>query len=76
MTCTLSDTSLKARHTLSSQPYRGKVPCVQRGLWSGDFGSHRMLKIKSSNFPMIVIDVTQSQRCFRQFYQTHLQCDK
>jgi hypothetical protein len=38
------------RRTLSWQLCGKEVPCVLRELWSGDFGSHGMLKIWCSDF--------------------------
>lgn len=58
----LSQTSSRARHTLSSQPYRRKVPFVQRDLRYGDCGSHHMLRTEPSN----MLTMTNPKRRFRQ----------
>jgi hypothetical protein len=40
-------------NSLNRQPYGRKVPCAQRDLRHGDFGSHCMLKMECSNFRMM-----------------------
>jgi hypothetical protein len=41
-------------HTFSRQPYGSNVHCAQRDLQASDSGSHHMLIIESSNFPMMM----------------------
>jgi hypothetical protein len=51
----LSKISLRVPHTLSRQAQGRKIVCVEWYLLYNDFGSHRVLKIESSNFQMMTV---------------------
>jgi hypothetical protein len=68
---TPSKTFLRARHSLSTQPYGRKVLRAQRDLRCDDFASDRVSKIECSNFPMTpygscrYLMTTQLRRCIQ-----------